>query len=87
MTFKMKYTLYGECPALTANIRVQHVHPVGSANGIIWTAKTKSPNLFVEVKVDGVVMQSTTVIERKKSPVWNQELIMYVSTCSSLLNK
>ena len=73
MASKMKDKLYSsERPAFSVNI---HAHLVGSANGITWTARTKSPNLFVEVKVDGIVVQSTTnttVIERKKLPAWNQ---------------
>jgi Ca2+-dependent lipid-binding protein len=53
-------------------------HLVASAHDIVWTGKKKSPNLYVEVKVDELTTQSTQVIQRKRSPVWNEEFIVYV---------
>jgi Ca2+-dependent lipid-binding protein len=40
-------------------------------------SKKKSPNLYVEIKLEESV-QKTEVIERNKAPSWNEEFKMYV---------
>ncbi|KIM74058.1 hypothetical protein PILCRDRAFT_828572, partial [Piloderma croceum F 1598] len=49
---------------------------VGSADMNAWSksrSKKKSPNLYVEIKLEESVIQKTGVIERKKAPSWNEE--------------
>ncbi|KIM83044.1 hypothetical protein PILCRDRAFT_819834 [Piloderma croceum F 1598] len=48
---------------------------IGSADGIVWAGK-RSPNLYVEIKVENSMVLKSKVIERKKTPTWNEDFII-----------
>jgi hypothetical protein len=53
--------------------------PVRSADMNAWTkncAKKKSLNLYVEIGFEGLAVQQTEVIERKKAPSWDEKFLL-----------
>jgi hypothetical protein len=55
------------------------IPPVLSAEiNSIRAFQKKSPNLYVDIRLDGSAMQHTSVIKGDTAPFWNERFHMYV---------